>query len=184
MADARVDTGFIERHAQDLIPGAEPPDAVLEAAAFSLLPAPTGDPWTSLPGFRLNGSPETQVDLEIGGKPYWAKAMAHGAVTISEGVAYHSGEAWPFGPRRAHGGGNASEGDGTILSPMPGSVVAVHVSEGQKVAKGQTLLVLEAMKMELALVAPFAGVVREMKVAANAQVPEGTLLARIEAEEN
>ncbi len=75
-----------------------------------------------------------------------------------------------------------SEGDGAILSPMPGAVIAVHVSEGQSVAKGETLLVLEAMKMEQALVAPFSGIVAALKVAQGAQVPEGTLLARIERE--
>ena len=73
--------------------------------------------------------------------------------------------------------------DGAILSPMPGRVIAVLVVAGQAVARGERLLVLEAMKMEQALIAPFDGVVAELKVVEGAQVPEGTLLARIAVEE-
>ena len=53
------------------------------------------------------------------------------------------------------GGAHGAASDGAILSPMPGKVVSVAVSAGQSVTKGQTLLVLEAMKMEHALAAPF-----------------------------
>ena len=48
-------------------------------------------------------------------------------------------------------------GDGTILSPMPGTVLDVRVELGQTVAEGDILGVMEAMKMELSLKAPFAG---------------------------
>ncbi len=57
------------------------------------------------------------------------------------------------------GTGQASAADGAIIAPMPGKVIAVDVSEGQAVTAGQRLLVLEAMKMEHALTAPFDGVV-------------------------
>ena len=61
---------------------------------------------------------------------------------------------------------------------VPGRVVTVAVSKGDEVAAGQRLLVLEAMKMEQALVAPFAGRVAELTVAAGAQVvkPNGEAL--------
>jgi 3-methylcrotonyl-CoA carboxylase alpha subunit len=72
--------------------------------------------------------------------------------------------------------------DGEIEAPMPGRVTAVEVSLGDKVAKGQRLLTLEAMKMEHALTAPFEGTVAELSATAGAQVTEGTMLARIEAE--
>ncbi|WP_061933578.1 biotin carboxylase N-terminal domain-containing protein [Aureimonas sp. AU22] len=179
---AEVDTGFIERHAEALVPAAEPPDRVVEAAAAALLPAHTGDPWTDLAGFRLNAPPERAVELDIAGMPYRGDPKRHPAVAIAGGVAFLDGEAWPFGPRRSAGAGTQSEGDGAILSPMPGTVIAVHVGEGQSVAKGEKLMVLEAMKMEQALVAPFSGIVTALKVAQGAQVPEGTLLARIERE--
>ena len=66
-----------------------------------------------------------------------------------------------------------AEGGGTVRAPMHGKVVAVFVSEGQPVEKGQRLAIVEAMKMEHALVAPRAGVVAEVSVAPGQQVPEG-----------
>jgi 3-methylcrotonyl-CoA carboxylase alpha subunit len=63
---------------------------------------------------------------------------------------------------------------------MPGRIVSVDVNEGASVLAGQRLVVLEAMKMEQALVAPFDGVVAELKAAAGAQVSEGALLVRVE----
>jgi 3-methylcrotonyl-CoA carboxylase alpha subunit len=66
---------------------------------------------------------------------------------------------------------------------MPGKVTAVEVSKGEKVAKGQRLLTLEAMKMEHALTAPFEGTVSELNAKAGAQVTEGTLLVKVEPTE-
>jgi 3-methylcrotonyl-CoA carboxylase alpha subunit len=63
---------------------------------------------------------------------------------------------------------------------MPGKVTAVDVSQGEKVANGQRLLTLEAMKMEHSLTAPFDGVVAELNAREGAQVSEGTVLARVE----
>jgi 3-methylcrotonyl-CoA carboxylase alpha subunit len=74
-------------------------------------------------------------------------------------------------------------GDGAILSPMPGRVIAVEVQQGQRVAKGQKLVTLEAMKMEHSLVAPFEGTVDGLAVEQGAQVQEGALLVRILAQE-
>jgi 3-methylcrotonyl-CoA carboxylase alpha subunit len=65
---------------------------------------------------------------------------------------------------------------------MPGKVTAVEVSQGEKVAVGQRLLTLEAMKMEHALTAPFDGTVAELNATAGAQVKEGQRLVRIEPE--
>jgi propionyl-CoA carboxylase alpha chain/3-methylcrotonyl-CoA carboxylase alpha subunit len=63
---------------------------------------------------------------------------------------------------------------------MPGKVVSVSVKAGDTVKKGQTLLVLEAMKMEHALAAPFDGVVAELTAVAGGQVSEGVVLVRLE----
>ena len=63
---------------------------------------------------------------------------------------------------------------------MPGKVAAVEVSQGEKVAKGQRLLTLEAMKMEHGMVAPFDGVVAELNAKAGAQVQVDAVLAKIE----
>jgi 3-methylcrotonyl-CoA carboxylase alpha subunit len=79
------------------------------------------------------------------------------------------------------GSGHHSAHDGDILSPMPGRIIAVEVTAGQSVSKGQKLLTLEAMKMEHTLVAPFDGVVAELNAVAGAQVQVEALLAKIDA---
>ncbi|WP_339738517.1 acetyl/propionyl/methylcrotonyl-CoA carboxylase subunit alpha [uncultured Maricaulis sp.] len=71
---------------------------------------------------------------------------------------------------------DALEAGDTIKAPMPGKVLAVHVSAGDAVVKGQALVVLEAMKMEHALVAPRDGSLAEVRVEAGAQVAEGDIL--------
>ncbi len=180
----RIDTGFIERHAERLIPSAEPSHDVLQAAASAILPRVTGDPWSAIRGFRVNAPADRRVGVEIAERPYLVELDADApAASIADGVLFHDGEAWPFGPCTADRmAGGAAVGDGAILAPMPGRITSVVVSEGDLVAKGQRLVVLEAMKMEQALVAPFDGVVSELKAKAGAQVSEGAVLVRIAAE--
>ena len=67
-------------------------------------------------------------------------------------------------------------GDGTLVAPMPGTVLDVLVTVGQQVAEGETLGAMEAMKMELALKAPFAGTVTEVSVVTGQQVALGASL--------
>jgi 3-methylcrotonyl-CoA carboxylase alpha subunit len=180
-----VDTGFIERHLSNLLPSAEPGERVLQAAATALLPAETHDPWAALTGFRLNAQASRNVSVEIAGQPYLVtlagpKQAGHSDV---RDVIFIDGEAWSFGPRRAdHAGGGSSAGDGSIVAPMPGTVIAVQVSRGDRVQRGQALVVIEAMKMEQTLSAPFDGTVAELRTGAGAQVMEGALLARIEGD--
>ncbi len=73
-------------------------------------------------------------------------------------------------------------GDAELVSPMPGSVVAVGVDDGAPVSAGAVVVAVEAMKMEHALTAPVAGVV-ELLVAVGDQVKVGQILARITANE-
>ncbi|WP_028849319.1 acetyl/propionyl/methylcrotonyl-CoA carboxylase subunit alpha [Thermocrispum municipale] len=73
---------------------------------------------------------------------------------------------------------------GSLLAPMPGSVLRVAVTEGESVTAGQPLLWLEAMKMEHQISAPHDGVVTELHVAPGEQVDVGTTLAVVaEAEQ-
>ena len=71
-------------------------------------------------------------------------------------------------------------GNGAISAPMHGKVLSVSVAKGDKVTKGQRLMVLEAMKMEHALDAATDGIVAELSVAAGDQVSEGAQLVLIE----
>ncbi len=67
----------------------------------------------------------------------------------------------------------AAVGGGRVLAPIPGRVVALLVAAGDVVSKGQKLVVVEAMKMELALTAPFDGMVEAVACAAGEMVEEG-----------
>jgi pyruvate carboxylase subunit A/propionyl-CoA carboxylase alpha chain len=69
---------------------------------------------------------------------------------------------------------------GSLLAPMPGSVIRVGAAVGDKVKAGQPLIWLEAMKMEHTITAPGAGVLAELNVAAGQQVDLGAVLARID----
>ena len=61
----------------------------------------------------------------------------------------------------------------TVKAPMPGKILSVAVSAGQAVKKGETLLILEAMKMQNEIAAPHDAVVSEVRVAANQTVSTG-----------
>ena len=81
--------------------------------------------------------------------------------------------------RASHGFG-APTGEVVIKSPMPGLIVAVNVGPGQAVAKGQTLVILESMKMENELKAPRAGRVSAVRVEPRQAVEQGQTLVSIE----
>jgi acetyl-CoA/propionyl-CoA carboxylase biotin carboxyl carrier protein len=66
---------------------------------------------------------------------------------------------------------------------MPGTVTIVDVTDGERVAAGQRLVVVEAMKMEHALVAPVDGIVRELRARPGATVARGATLLIVEPEE-
>src|SRR3546814_18048134 len=67
--EGNIDTGFIERHADQLIPRAEPAEAVLSAAAAAILAPGTG-PWGGVSGFRLNAPAARRASVEGGGSVY------------------------------------------------------------------------------------------------------------------
>ena len=74
---------------------------------------------------------------------------------------------------------NRKDSDGSILSPMPGRVVKMEVEKGQKVAKGDVLIIVEAMKMENSLLAPFEGIVEEVIVCEGDQVKNNMELMKL-----
>jgi 3-methylcrotonyl-CoA carboxylase alpha subunit len=207
------DTGFIARHAADVL-AARPPAPVLAvaAAAITLLrPArPDPDPWAATDSWRLNMDGWQSVTLREGGADIFARirlgeraaTLAHDDVTYEVGYtadgqcltlrmdgAAHtttvlrdgamitvvaSGETYGFEPRdplAAPEGGAA--GAARVLASIPGRVAAVLVAPGDVVARGQALVVMEAMKMELTLTAASAGTVAELRCAVGDMVEEG-----------
>lgn len=81
--------------------------------------------------------------------------------------------------RAAAGGGVAESGEFILKAPMPGLVVAVPVSEGQEVKKGQVILILESMKMQNELKAPRDGIVQRIKVKAGESVEQKQTLLSV-----
>jgi acyl-CoA carboxylase subunit alpha len=73
--------------------------------------------------------------------------------------------------------------EGSLLAPMPGTVTRVAVGAGDRVAEGQPLLWMEAMKMEHTIAAPTAGVVTELPVGPGQQVEVGSVLAVVKEED-
>jgi propionyl-CoA carboxylase alpha chain len=121
---------------------------------------------------------ERQV-LEIDGVRHAVEIMFDGgdAFTASRGVSL----AWTRPPRFAdHDADLAGSGP---VSPLPGTVIAVHVEAGQTVEDGQLLMVVEAMKMEHKITAHGPAVVREVRFAAGDRVDAGDLLVVLEIPE-
>jgi propionyl-CoA carboxylase alpha chain len=74
--------------------------------------------------------------------------------------------------------------EGSLLAPMPGSVIAVRAALGDVVQEGQPILVMEAMKMQHTIAAPYAGTVTELSASAGQQVEAGAVLAVVEPAES
>ncbi len=171
-----VDTGLIAREGDALMPPALPSEEVLAHAAVALAgPRPIG-------GFRLNAAPRDVARLLVAGEPVSVEIAGGTAAPASAAtrlLVTEGGQTWEVTPFRAGGATAGAAADGVILSPMPGRIIAVEVAAGDRVAKGQRLVTLEAMKMEHSLTAPFDGTVAELNAVAEGQVTEGTVLVRI-----
>ncbi|ODA74974.1 biotin carboxylase N-terminal domain-containing protein [Streptomyces sp. AVP053U2] len=198
-----LDTGLVEREAQGLVP-AGVPEEVYEAAAAVRLDAlrPRTGGWTdpfSVPdGWRLGGTPKpVAFHLRVpGGEPVTHSARGTHTVTDDrvsvtvDGVRHtfhraadwlgRDGDAWQVrdhDPVAASLTGAGRAGADSLTAPMPGTVTVVKVAVGDEVGAGQSLLVVEAMKMEHVVSAPHAGTVTELDVAPGTTVAMDQVLA-------
>jgi len=188
-----VTTGFIAAHEADLTSAGTASVNEWKAAGVHLF-APyfyhaddtSADPWAQAFGFRLNAKDRAEITVWHGGERRSinlddigdAEAMIYPS---EDGVLiFRGGEAFDFTTTARGTGTSHGIHDGEIEAPMPGKVTSVEVSEGEKVASGQRLLTLEAMKMEHALTAPFDGTVTGLSATTGAQVAAGQLLVKVE----
>jgi acetyl/propionyl-CoA carboxylase alpha subunit len=180
-----VDTGFIEARLERLAPTPAPSSFLTIEAATALAPAEDGTPWTrrALAGLRLGAAPAPSL-IQAGERvieacvdPRMAPVSAPGADQV---VLFEGGEAFAFSRPKSAAGEEGAAGDGQVLAPMPGRIASLSATLGAAVARGQTLVTLEAMKMEHALVAPYDGTIAEVRCAVGDQVTEGAVLVRLE----
>jgi acetyl-CoA/propionyl-CoA carboxylase biotin carboxyl carrier protein len=114
------------------------------------------------------------VDVEVNGKRFAV------AIWVPESAGVAAGG--PRKPKRRANAGAASGGSGSgdVTVPMQGTIVKVSVEVGQEVAVGDTIVVLEAMKMENNVAAEKAGTIKEVKVSEGDSVGGGDIVAKIE----
>jgi acetyl-CoA/propionyl-CoA carboxylase, biotin carboxylase, biotin carboxyl carrier protein len=135
------------------------------AARAELRPAGAGG---GQPGGDAAAGQGSDLILTYAGRTVRFAYAADGPVTWlgRDGAAWAIGEAPPPALR----GARAGSADGTVRSPMPGTILAVHVTVGDTVSTGQPVLVVEAMKMEHTVTAPLDGTVTELTAKAGQQV--------------
>jgi len=173
-----VDTGLIGRDGEAMTAEPAPSEQALTNAAMAMVPRSLQS------GFRLNAADVRSALFLLDGKRVEVELHGPGAEQPAPAMLVaEAGSVWQLAPWRAEASAGGVAGDGAILSPMPGKVIAVEVAAGDTVTKGQKLLTLEAMKMEHSLTAPFDGVVAELNATPGAQVQVEALLVRIEAAE-
>ena len=192
-ASGSVTTGFIDARGDALTqpPVAEPANWLLAAVQlfapyFHAADDVGAGPWCLRQGFRLNAPDRDEIGVQHRGERRridLADFSGDGGLVmpVDGGVlTYREGQPLFFSRPVFGGAGGGAAAEGSILSPMPGRIIAVEVAAGDKVTKGQKLVTLEAMKMEHSLTAPFDGVVAELAATESAQVSDGALLVRIE----
>ena len=118
---------------------------------------------------------ERDVTAEVDGRRYSVRLWVPDL-----GPAAGSGSCRRARPKRAASSAVAGTGSGQVTVPMQGTIVKVLVAVGDVVEVGQTICLLEAMKMENAVAAEKDGVVKEVRVSAGDSVGAGDVVAVIE----
>jgi acetyl/propionyl-CoA carboxylase alpha subunit len=134
---------------------------------------------TELSGLVLHAATPTEVDIEIAGSRRQIAVTRLGNMSYVDSPGGHStlSEVDRFPDP------TASAQAGSLLAPMPGTVVRIAVAVGDHVDAGAPILAIEAMKMEHTIHAPARGVVAELSASIGAQVASGSVLAVLDEEE-
>lgn len=222
-ARADLDTGFIARHAAQLLPEATPaPRAALAAAALRLLrdaeardASDPHSPWGAANAWRLNGDgyqdlllsdaeavvllrlhPGTRIDFADGsaelaglrwdgdaasftlaGRAIRATVARDGdlLMVVLDGATHELRFLDPRAPS-----GEEQAGGGRILAPMPGRILQLLATPGDRVQRGAVLLVMEAMKVQMRITAPIPGTVQALRCQVGDLVEDGAELVVVE----
>jgi 3-methylcrotonyl-CoA carboxylase alpha subunit len=212
IVEHRIDTGYLDRHLEEFVPGGTGPDArtLFAAAVTALLHDESHDagdavdphsPWDQADAWRIGHAGKRLVALASRDRRHEVEAWGHAGdyrLRSGEASCTIASARWEGGVLSARFDGEMQrfvvradasrvllhDADGTrwrferapafaweasdtaganqIVAPMPGRIVLVKARAGDKVDAGQELLVMEAMKMELSLKAPRAGVVENV----------------------
>ena len=191
-----VDTGFIAAEEGELAP-VDASGHLLQGAGryfqtIETVRSEWGVPWDSFRGplgLRLNAPSRTEQRVWVNGVPKafeidpdipgWRDEYL--PLDNQTVVMFEGGNVYEMSSRTPMRAGGAAASDGALRAPMPGKIVATPAKPGDTVTKGQPVVVLEAMKMEHALAAPFDGVVGEIGVSVGDQVAADTVLAVVRA---
>ena len=197
------DTGLIDREIETLTGGAVSDETV--ALAVSMLSAPEAeerryhpqgwfDPWSVCDAFQLSGDREVGLRVTVDGEEREVRRRWHNGVPVTpegatgEVVRIENGVVALEGGRAvkvalADSLLRAAEDEGghaSVSAPMHGKVIAMLTQEGAEVVRGERLFIVEAMKMEHAVIAPRDGRVERVSAAEGDQVEEGAVIVVLE----
>jgi 3-methylcrotonyl-CoA carboxylase alpha subunit len=186
MRDGNVRTDTLARTAPP--PAPQPSPVAWSAAAAALIGSQPSSPWSG--GWRGGGAPAVRLRFGDEVRRVEVPGEAEAPVAVEGTTAHVDVEGQSLGlslaaapsveeaarHAAAHAGSTA-----TLTAPMPGRVIAIPVAERGSVAAHQAIVVIEAMKMEHAVVTPLAGTVTRIFVTTGQQVQRGDLLAEVSA---
>ena len=231
ITEARIDSGYLDRHLDQFVTGHGRPDArtLFAAATAALLhdeahvaanPADPHSPWASADAWRVGHAGKRVAALTRGESRFEIEAHGHaGDYRLRQGddtcevrgarldgdalsarfddeaerfalrvntrrVLLHDtdGRRWRLDRAVAYAwASKEATGGNQVVAPMPGRIVLVKAKAGDSVQEGQELLVMEAMKMELALKAPRAGTIASVSATQGEFVEADAILVKFDA---